>query len=178
MADNVAITAGAGTVIATDDVGGVQFQRVKLDIGGDGVSVPVTTALPVSIAAPVAVTGAFFQTTQPVSIAAAVAVTPPTNATTTRVFNFGAAIRQAFTATSTAAIALPTLGATREIRFAPGARCWIRFGDSGVAAAEAAANSFPLEANYPELFPVPVGATHFRIIRDTADGSIHMTPVA
>ena len=167
MADNVTTPYGD---VATDDVGGVQFQRVKLDLGGDGVSVPVTTALPVS--------GTFFQATQPVSIAAAVAVTPPTNATTTRVFNFGAAIRQAFTATSTAAIALPTLGATREIRFAPGARCWIRFGDSGVAAAEAAANSFPLEANYPELFPVPVGATHFRIIRDTADGSIHMTPVA
>lgn len=30
MADNVAITAGAGTTIATDDVAGVQFQRVKL----------------------------------------------------------------------------------------------------------------------------------------------------
>jgi hypothetical protein len=41
MADNVAITAGAGTVIATDDVGSVQFQRIKNDVGGDGVSVPV-----------------------------------------------------------------------------------------------------------------------------------------
>ena len=30
MADNVAITAGAGTSIATDDAGGVHFQRVKL----------------------------------------------------------------------------------------------------------------------------------------------------
>lgn len=30
MADNVAITAGVGTTIATDDIGGVQFQRVKL----------------------------------------------------------------------------------------------------------------------------------------------------
>ncbi|HKX31494.1 MAG TPA: hypothetical protein VJ302_27655 [Blastocatellia bacterium] len=45
MADNVAITAGSGTNIATDDVGGVHFQRVKLvdgtldgtgAIGGDG----------------------------------------------------------------------------------------------------------------------------------------------
>jgi hypothetical protein len=48
MADNVIITKGAnatppsGTEIATDDVGGVQFQRVKLDVGGDGVSTPVT----------------------------------------------------------------------------------------------------------------------------------------
>lgn len=30
MADNVEITAGAGTPIATDDVGGIQYQKVKL----------------------------------------------------------------------------------------------------------------------------------------------------
>lgn len=36
MADNVAITAGAGTSVATDDIGGVQFQRVKLALGPDG----------------------------------------------------------------------------------------------------------------------------------------------
>lgn len=42
MADNVAITAGAGTSIATDDVAGVQFQKVKLDGGGDGLSAPIT----------------------------------------------------------------------------------------------------------------------------------------
>jgi hypothetical protein len=36
MADNVAITAGAGTNVATDDVGGVHYQRVKLSLGADG----------------------------------------------------------------------------------------------------------------------------------------------
>lgn len=36
MADNVPITAGAGTNIATDDIGGVQYQRVKLSLGADG----------------------------------------------------------------------------------------------------------------------------------------------
>lgn len=36
MADNVAITAGAGTNIASDDIGGVQFQRVKMTVGPDG----------------------------------------------------------------------------------------------------------------------------------------------
>jgi hypothetical protein len=41
MADNVPITAGSGTSIATDDAGGVHFQRFKLDVGGDGVSVPI-----------------------------------------------------------------------------------------------------------------------------------------
>lgn len=42
MADNVVIPAtGGGTVtpsIATDDVGGVHYQIVKIDLGGDGVS--------------------------------------------------------------------------------------------------------------------------------------------
>lgn len=42
MADNVHVTPGVGASIATDDVGGVQFQKVKLDFGGDGVSLPVT----------------------------------------------------------------------------------------------------------------------------------------
>lgn len=37
MADNVAITAGSGTSIATDDVSGVHFQKVKINLGGDGV---------------------------------------------------------------------------------------------------------------------------------------------
>lgn len=36
MVDNVAITAGAGTTIAADDVGGILHQRVKLSLGADG----------------------------------------------------------------------------------------------------------------------------------------------
>lgn len=40
MADNVAITAGAGTSIAADDVSSVYFQKIKLDVGGDGATVP------------------------------------------------------------------------------------------------------------------------------------------
>jgi hypothetical protein len=38
MADNVAITAGSGTTIASDDIGGVNFQRIKLVHGADGVN--------------------------------------------------------------------------------------------------------------------------------------------
>lgn len=38
MADNVSITAGSGTSIASDDIGGVQHQRIKLTLGADGVS--------------------------------------------------------------------------------------------------------------------------------------------
>lgn len=48
MADNVTITQNAnstppaGTVIATDDVSGVQYQVMKVDLGGDGSSSPLT----------------------------------------------------------------------------------------------------------------------------------------
>ena len=37
MPDNVPVTPGTGATIATDDVGGTQFQRVKLALGADGV---------------------------------------------------------------------------------------------------------------------------------------------
>jgi hypothetical protein len=36
MADTVAITAGIGTAIATDDVSSVHYQRVKRSVGADG----------------------------------------------------------------------------------------------------------------------------------------------
>jgi len=50
VADNVSINASAGTAsIGTDDVGGVQFQKVKIDIGGDGVSVPLSSSNPLPV---------------------------------------------------------------------------------------------------------------------------------
>src|SRR5688572_23462046 len=36
MADNIAITAGAGTTVATDDIGGTHYQRIKTGWGADG----------------------------------------------------------------------------------------------------------------------------------------------
>src|SRR4051812_17972084 len=36
MADNVAITAGSGTTLAADDIGGVLTPRVKVQWGPDG----------------------------------------------------------------------------------------------------------------------------------------------
>jgi hypothetical protein len=75
MADNVAITPGSGATVATDDVGGVQYQRVKLDLGGDGLSSPLlrgqqtkANSLPVTLASDqgaLAVDGS--AVTQPVS---------------------------------------------------------------------------------------------------------------
>ena len=55
MADNVQFQAAtlatplSGVSVATDDVGGIQYQRVKLDVGGDGVSTPVTLVNPLPI---------------------------------------------------------------------------------------------------------------------------------
>lgn len=58
MADNVAITAGSGTSIATDDIGGVQYQRVKATFGADGTATDVSSTAPLPVYDPdVTVTG-------------------------------------------------------------------------------------------------------------------------
>ena len=77
MSDNIAVTPGAGSTIAADDIGGVLHQRVKIVIGADGVSngdvsasnpVPVTGSVGVSnFPATQPVSGTFWQTTQPIS---------------------------------------------------------------------------------------------------------------
>jgi hypothetical protein len=51
VADNVAITAGSGTVIATDEIGGVNYQRVKPAWGTDGTAVDVSASNPLPVAA-------------------------------------------------------------------------------------------------------------------------------
>lgn len=63
MSDNIPITPGTGADVATDEVGGVHHQLVKLEFGADGVAVPV------SASDPLPVTGAFYPATQPVSAA-------------------------------------------------------------------------------------------------------------
>ncbi len=35
-ADNIVVTQGSGITVRTDDVGGVQYQEVKIAVGGDG----------------------------------------------------------------------------------------------------------------------------------------------
>jgi len=47
MADNTTLNTGAGgDVIATDDIGGVKYQRVKVTFGVDGAAADVTAAVP------------------------------------------------------------------------------------------------------------------------------------
>lgn len=54
MADGVAITAGAGTTIATDDIGGTQYQRIKMAFGIDGAAADVSASDPMPVTAPAA----------------------------------------------------------------------------------------------------------------------------
>lgn len=49
MADNINVTQGTGTIIATDDVAGVQYQRVKLSQGADGSATDVSSASPLQV---------------------------------------------------------------------------------------------------------------------------------
>ena len=46
MADNTTYTAGSGTIIAADDVGGVLYQRVKPTFGIDGEATDVSSTNP------------------------------------------------------------------------------------------------------------------------------------
>ena len=50
MADNIAVTAGTGTTLATDDIAGVHYPRTKLVHGADGVNAgDVSTANPLPV---------------------------------------------------------------------------------------------------------------------------------
>lgn len=51
MTDNISVTEGSGRTVATDEIEGVDYQRVKVTFGGDG------TALDVAGTAPLPVTG-------------------------------------------------------------------------------------------------------------------------
>jgi hypothetical protein len=50
MADNVTITAGSGTSVAADEIGGVYYQRVKITWGADGAAADVSAADPMPVA--------------------------------------------------------------------------------------------------------------------------------
>jgi hypothetical protein len=76
MADNVAITAGSGTTVASDDIGGVQYQRVKVTHGADGSATDVSTASPLPVGG--AAAGAAAASGNPVPIGGDYNTTIPT----------------------------------------------------------------------------------------------------
>jgi hypothetical protein len=49
VADNVQITPGLGVIVSTDEVGGVQVQRVKVQHGADGTASDVTSTNPLPV---------------------------------------------------------------------------------------------------------------------------------
>ena len=50
MSDNTQLNPGTGgDVVATDDIGGVKYQRVKVNFGVDGVSTDVSSANPLPV---------------------------------------------------------------------------------------------------------------------------------
>lgn len=49
MADNVAITAGSGTSIATDDIGGVHYQIMKVSFGALNTATAVSASDPLPV---------------------------------------------------------------------------------------------------------------------------------
>lgn len=74
----------------------------------------------------------------------------------------------AFTATSTAEVAIGAGPGANLLRMTPSTACRIRFGTSGLGAASA--SDAPLEAGVQRIFTIGNDCTHFRVIRQTADG--------
>jgi hypothetical protein len=101
-----------------------------------------------------------------------------TAASGTRAYNFAQATRTAVGATSSAAVAIGTLSASREVMLVASTRCFIRFGTSTVTAAnatDAALLALPADAMFH--MRLPSGVTHYTVIRDTADGFVRIVPV-
>lgn len=49
MVDNVGVTPGTGATFATDDIGGIQYPRVKISQGADGAATDVSSAAPLNV---------------------------------------------------------------------------------------------------------------------------------
>lgn len=98
--------------------------------------------------------------------------------TGTRPYNIDAGTRHAVGATSSTAIDIVPLGPSRELLLISSTRCFIRWGGSGVTAAAAGNGVLPLPADVMFHIRIPVGVTHFRVIRDSADGFITQIAVA
>ena len=80
MADNVAITPGTGATIATDDIGGVQYQRIKVALGADGEAsdlAPGQATMAASVPVAIASNQSAVPVSGSVSVSGSVAVTGP-----------------------------------------------------------------------------------------------------
>lgn len=115
MSDNVSVTPGAGASIATDDVGGIQYQLVKPAFGEDGTATMVsdTDPLPIAAATLPLPDGAASESTQQDVLTALtdpIAELPPQPIVATSPFTY---IRKtSSSATTTTIIAAPGVGLT------------------------------------------------------------------
>ena len=76
MSDNTVLNPGAGgDVVATDDIGGVKFQRVKVNFGADGVALDVSSANPLPVVFASSATQANDSWGQSLSVTAGASVT-------------------------------------------------------------------------------------------------------
>lgn len=113
----------------------------------------------------------------PVQVAATTAIPTTDSLGGTRAFNWANNVREAFTTSSTTAIALPTLGTSRELRIHTSVCAFIRFGASDVSPATVAAGQMISPADVPDVIRIPTGQTHIRVIGEAASGSISLTAV-
>jgi hypothetical protein len=95
----------------------------------------------------------------------------------TRYYDVPGNVYTAFGAASTAAIALPTLGASNEVMFHATERCFISLGDAGVAAAQVGAGHLIVGAGERFHMRVTAGDTHFRVIQHEDAGVLTITAV-
>jgi hypothetical protein len=95
----------------------------------------------------------------------------------TREYDWANAQRTAIASTTSAELALPALGASREVMFHASSRCFVRMGGSPVPNATVGPAQMVLEAGERFHIRIPAGTTHYRVIRDTADGFLSLAAV-
>ena len=139
--DNTTLNAGAGgDVIATDDIGGVKYQRVKVTFGADGAAqdVDVAHGLPVNLVAAL-----------PAGSNSIGTVVSGGSGKTLKSKDFS------LTATGTviAAVATKRLK-VYAIKLVPSAACTVAFRDGGATALEGA-QSLAANGGYVESVPPP-----------------------
>jgi hypothetical protein len=97
----------------------------------------------------------------------------------TRVYNLALATSTAVSSTSSSAVAIGNLNDAREVLFSADTRCYVALGGSDVAAAaKSSASMLPIEPSEKFHLRLPAGVTHYRVIRDTADGELRVIPIA
>ena len=116
----------------------------------------------------------------PVQVAATTPLPTTDSLGGTRTHNTAGGIRQAVGSTS-ARVALPTLGTSREMYVMATQRCFFLTGNSSVTAVNTTGTSntsHPLAADERFYLRIPAGHTHIAYIRESADGFISIMPVA